>query len=95
MVGIGKDAAAAYAPYLTAVRGIKIAVLGASQVQDETLANYTAGTDTPGIASAYSSRLIDAVKAARAAGYVVVVYVHWGIEYTSCPDSAMSFRGRW
>jgi len=88
VVGIGKDAAAAYAPYTTTVRGVRIAVLAASQVQDETLANYTAGSGTPGIASAYSSRLIDAVKAAKAAGYVVIVYLHWGIEYTSCPDSA-------
>jgi len=88
VVGIGKDAAAAYAPYTTTVRGTRIAILAASQVQDETLANYTAGTDKPGIASAYSSRLIDAVKAAKAAGYVVIVYLHWGIEYTNCPDSA-------
>jgi len=88
VVGIGKDATAAYAPYTTTVRGVRIAVFAASQVQDETLANYTAGSGKPGIASAYSSRLIDAVKAAKAAGYVVVVYLHWGIEYTSCPDGA-------
>ena len=88
VVGIGKDADAAYAPYTTTVRGQRIAVLAASQVQDETLANYTAGVDKPGIASAYSSRLIAGVKAAKAAGYIVIVYVHWGIEYTNCPDSA-------
>lgn len=88
VVGIGKDATAAYAPYVTSVRGIKIAVLAASQVQDETLANYTAGDNKPGIASAYSPRLIAAVKAAKAAGDIVIVYLHWGIEYTNCPDSA-------
>ena len=88
VVGIGKDAQQAYAPYETTLNGTKVAILAASQVEDETLANYTAGPSSPGIASAYSSRLIAAVSAAKAAGYVVVVYVHWGIEYTNCPDSA-------
>lgn len=88
VVGIGKNAAAAYAPWTTTVNGQKIAVLAASQVEDETLANYTAGPSTPGIASAYSPRLIAAVRAAKAAGYVVIVYLHWGIEYMNCPDSA-------
>jgi poly-gamma-glutamate capsule biosynthesis protein CapA/YwtB (metallophosphatase superfamily) len=88
VVGIGKDAAAAYAPWTTTVNGQRIAVLAASQVSDETLANYTAGPSSPGIASAYSSRLLDGVRAAKAAGYLVIVYVHWGIEYTHCPDAA-------
>ena len=33
-----------------------------------------------------TSRLLPSVRAAKAAGYVVVVYLHWGIEYTTCPD---------
>jgi poly-gamma-glutamate capsule biosynthesis protein CapA/YwtB (metallophosphatase superfamily) len=88
VVGIGKDAAAAYAPWTTTVNGQRIAVLAASQVSDETLANYSAGGSSPGIANAYSPQLIQAVKAAKAAGYIVVVYLHWGIEYTNCPDGA-------
>jgi poly-gamma-glutamate synthesis protein (capsule biosynthesis protein) len=88
VVGIGKNATAAFAPYETTINGQKVAILAASQVEDETLARYSAGPSTPGIASAYSSRLIDGVKAARAAGYLVIVYLHWGIEYTKCPDSA-------
>jgi len=88
VVGIGKNAAAAYAPYETTINGQKIAILAASKVEDETLANYSAGASSPGIANAFSSRLIAGVKAAKAAGYVVVVYLHWGIEYTNCPDGA-------
>jgi poly-gamma-glutamate synthesis protein (capsule biosynthesis protein) len=85
VVGIGKNAAAAFAPYETTINGQKIAILAASQVQDETLASYSAGPASPGIANAYSSRLIDGVKAAKAAGYLVIVYLHWGTEDTNCP----------
>jgi poly-gamma-glutamate synthesis protein (capsule biosynthesis protein) len=87
VVGIGANAAQAYAPWTTTVRGTRVAVLAASQVQDETLANFTAGTNRAGIASAYSPQLLAAVRAAKAAGDVVVVYVHWGTEYQGCPNS--------
>ncbi len=86
VVGIGADAAQAYAPYLATVHGVRIAVLAASQVEDETLANFTAGPTTAGIASAWSDRLLDAVRAAKATGATVIVYVHWGTEYTTCPN---------
>jgi Bacterial capsule synthesis protein PGA_cap len=87
VVGIGANSTAAYAPWVTTVRGVKIAVIAASQVQDETLANFTAGPAKAGIASAFSPQLIAAVKAAKAAGDVVITYIHWGTEYTSCPNA--------
>ncbi|CAN5666620.1 hypothetical protein BH10ACT8_BH10ACT8_06380 [soil metagenome] len=87
VVGVGADAAVAYAPWTTTVRGTRIAVLAASQVQDETLANFSAGADSAGIANAFSPRLIAAVKAAKAAGYVVITYIHWGTEYDQCPNA--------
>jgi poly-gamma-glutamate capsule biosynthesis protein CapA/YwtB (metallophosphatase superfamily) len=87
VVGIGANAGEAYAAWTTSVSGVKVAVVAASQVRDETLANYTAGPDSPGIASADSDLLLQSIRAAKAAGYVVVVYLHWGIEYTSCPDA--------
>ncbi len=87
VVGIGANATQAYAPYTTTVNGVRIAVLAASQVRDETLAHFTAGPSSPGIANAYSDELVQGVRAARAAGYVVVVYIHWGTEYTSCPNA--------
>ena len=86
VVGIGANADQAYAAWKTTVHGTKVAVIAASQVRDETMANYSAGPSTPGIASADNDRLLQSVRAARAAGYTVVVYLHWGIEYTGCPD---------
>ncbi len=87
VVGVGADAASAYAPWTTTVRGTRLAVIAASQVQDETLANFSAGPASPGIANAFSPQLLDAVRAAKAAGELVVVYVHWGTEYQGCPNA--------
>jgi poly-gamma-glutamate capsule biosynthesis protein CapA/YwtB (metallophosphatase superfamily) len=87
VVGIGRDAAAAYAPYTTTLNGVPVAVIAADQVQDETtLRLFSAGPHSPGVANAFSNRLLNSVRRAKAAGYVVVVYVHWGVEYTSCPS---------
>jgi poly-gamma-glutamate synthesis protein (capsule biosynthesis protein) len=88
VIGIGKDAKAAFAPYTTTLNGVKVAIIAADQVQDETtLSLFSAGPDKPGVANAYSPQLISAVRRAKAAGYVVVVYLHWGIEYDTCPSS--------
>jgi poly-gamma-glutamate synthesis protein (capsule biosynthesis protein) len=88
VVGIGADARHAYAPYRTTLNGVKVAIFGADQVQDETtLRLFSAGPGKPGVANAYRHRLITAVRRAKAAGYVVVVYLHWGIEYHTCPSS--------
>ncbi len=87
VVGIGADAAAAYAPWTTTVNGTKLAVLAATQVQDETLANFSAGSGSAGVANAYSEQLLAGVRAAKAKGFVVVVYLHWGTEYVPCPNA--------
>jgi capsule synthesis protein PGA_cap len=87
VVGIGRNAAAAFAPYTTTLNGVPVAIIGADQVQDETtLRLFSAGPNTPGVANAYSGRLVRAVRAAKARGYVVVVYLHWGVEYQTCPS---------
>jgi poly-gamma-glutamate synthesis protein (capsule biosynthesis protein) len=88
VIGIGKNAHAAFAPYRTTLDGTKVAIIAADQVQDETtLSLYSAGPHKIGVANAYQSRLVSAVHAARRAGYVVIVYVHWGIELQTCPSS--------
>ena len=88
VVGIGRNAAAAYAPYTTTLNGVRVAIIGADQVQDETtLRLFSAGAHSPGVANAFDERLLTSVRRAKAAGYVVVVYVHWGIEYQTCPSA--------
>ena len=87
IIGIGADETAAFAPYRANLNGVKVAIFAADQVEDETtLRLFSAGPGKPGVANAFNPRLISAVRAAKAAGYVVVVYLHWGIEYTTCPS---------
>jgi poly-gamma-glutamate synthesis protein (capsule biosynthesis protein) len=87
VVGIGLDAAAAYRPWRTTVRGQRLAFFGATHVLDDSLAAaWTAGPGKPGLASAYAeSRLLGAVRAARGDSDTVVVYLHWGQERAQCP----------
>ena len=87
VVGIGRDAARAYAPWLVTVRGQRIAILGATQVLEPGLeAAWTAGSRKPGLASAYDEvRLAAAVRRARRSADTVVVYLHWGEEGNPCP----------
>jgi poly-gamma-glutamate capsule biosynthesis protein CapA/YwtB (metallophosphatase superfamily) len=85
-VGIGTDAAAAWAPYVTTVKGTRIAVVGVSQVAE--LASSWGATDSrPGEANAIDlGRTLEAVRAARRLTPTVIVFMHWGTEGEACPD---------
>jgi poly-gamma-glutamate synthesis protein (capsule biosynthesis protein) len=89
IVGIGRNAAEAYAPYRATVRGQRIAVIGATQVLDSALIGAWTATDTQaGLASAKDvARLTAAVRAVRPTSDTVVVFLHWGIETHTCPSA--------
>src|SRR3984957_9093849 len=85
-VGIGADAAAAWAPYVTTVKGMRIAVIGVSQVA-ELASSWVATASRPGEANAIDlTRTLAAVRAARRLAPTVIVFMHWGTEGESCPD---------
>jgi hypothetical protein len=87
IVGIGANAQEAFAPATLSAKGVRVAVLSASQVSEMTLLNWSAGARSPGIASSMpTTRLVEAVKKARQTHDVVVVYLHYGLDYQSCPD---------
>ncbi|MFD0257126.1 CapA family protein [Kitasatospora indigofera] len=91
VVGLGRNAKEAYAPYLTTIRGVKVAVLAASQVEDLTNQKWRAGAAKPGIASALDvPALLKAVEQAKKQAPVVIVYLHWGDEGKACPTSAQT-----
>jgi poly-gamma-glutamate synthesis protein (capsule biosynthesis protein) len=96
VIGIGRDAAQAYAPYRTVVDGQRIAVLAATQVLDGNLIEAWTATDTrPGLASAKDvDRLVAAVAEARATSDTVVAFLHWGIERQECPSAAQQELAR-
>jgi poly-gamma-glutamate capsule biosynthesis protein CapA/YwtB (metallophosphatase superfamily) len=88
-IGAGRDAAEAYAPWVTTVRGTRIAFVAVSQVH-ELEYSWAAKDDRPGVAMAVDvARASAAVRAAKAQADVVVVYVHWGVEGNSCPTAEM------
>jgi poly-gamma-glutamate capsule biosynthesis protein CapA/YwtB (metallophosphatase superfamily) len=86
-VGIGANAAEAFAPTYLDVRGTKVALVAASQVRELTWLHHTAVESTPGIASTSDlDRLRAAVRTSAATADVVVVMMHWGTERTTCSD---------
>jgi hypothetical protein len=85
-VGIGTDAATAWAPYVTTVKGMRIAVVGVSQVA-ELASSWVATASRPGEANAVDlGRTLAAVRAARRLAPTVIVFMHWGTEGQACPD---------
>ena len=91
VLGVGHNAKEAYAPYVTTVRGVKVAVVAASQVEDITNQEWRAGAHKPGIASALDvPALVSAVQAAKQQAPVVLVYLHWGEEGKACPTAAQT-----
>ncbi|MDH2426675.1 CapA family protein [Sphaerisporangium sp. TRM90804] len=84
--GAGKNAAQAFAPWRTTVRGLRIAVFGFSQV-DDLAEPWAAKDDRSGIAMAFDEdRALKAVSAARADSDLIIVMPHWGTEYQICAD---------
>ncbi|MFB7379308.1 CapA family protein [Kitasatospora purpeofusca] len=91
IVGLGRNSQEAYAPYVTTVRGVKVAVVAASQVEDLTNQKWRAGANKPGIASALDqAAIVKAVEEAKKQAPVVLVYLHWGDEGKACPTAAQT-----
>jgi poly-gamma-glutamate synthesis protein (capsule biosynthesis protein) len=89
VVGIGATSTEAYAPWITEVRGTRIAFLGLSQIR-ELAPTWTARPHRPGMASALDvAAATAAVRKARTQADAVVVFLHWGKEQYACPTPAM------
>jgi len=89
VIGIGRNAARAFAPYRAVVHGQRTAIIAATQVLDTNLKTaWTATAHQPGLASAYRERvLVAAVQRARRTSDTVAVYLHWGTETQQCPNT--------
>ncbi len=95
ILGIGADAAEAYAPHIAEVRGQRIGFLALNDVFDSNLiSTWTAGDDKPGIASAkdsHAERVDQAVRALREQVDTLVVFLHFGTETQTCPNERQKF----
>lgn len=99
MVGIGKDAAEAWSPWTTEVKGRKVVIFAATDVLEDNL-DWKATDTTPGLAKIRDedgfTKLLDGVRAARAASPddAIVVYLHSGIELVRCPTQRQQLTAR-
>jgi poly-gamma-glutamate capsule biosynthesis protein CapA/YwtB (metallophosphatase superfamily) len=85
-VGVGVNARAAWAPYVTTINDTKVAILGVSQVA-ELASSWVATAHRPGEANTINlGRTLAAVRAAKRRARIVIVFMHWGTEGMSCPD---------
>jgi poly-gamma-glutamate capsule biosynthesis protein CapA/YwtB (metallophosphatase superfamily) len=87
--GGGRNDQEAHSPTILTVKGVKVALLGYSSIVGST----PAGANTPGMAhlsmapwdpfnEAEAARMESDIKAAKAQADLVMVYYHWGTEYT-------------
>jgi poly-gamma-glutamate synthesis protein (capsule biosynthesis protein) len=87
-VGIGTNATEAWTPYLTTIKGKKLAILGFSQVT-ELQSTWVATDGRPGEAHVLDlPRSLAAIRAAKKQADLVIVFMHWGTEGVGCPNSA-------
>lgn len=89
VIGAGRNEDEAYAPWVTTVKGVRIAILAMSQIH--TLAESWAPTATrSGVAMSHDrARAVQAVRDARKQADVVIVFMHWGVEGSNCPKGEM------
>jgi len=89
--GAGRDSAAAHAATLLDVRGVTVGILG----YDAIAASYWATGSRAGSAGLSAGALRADIAAARAAGAdLVIVFPHWGVEYTTKVAAAQERLGR-
>ena len=88
VIGIGRDAAEAYEPYVQSVDGTRVAILAATIVPEPTTEQWAAVGTRGGLATAVDPRqLLAAVRLAATDAHLVVVYMHWGEEHVACPTN--------
>lgn len=84
-IGAGRNKNEAYAPYYTDINGTKLAFVAASRAEKYYMTPVTDG-DYPGIAGTYdweTQSFIEEIKEADKNADFVIVYVHWGTEYST------------
>jgi poly-gamma-glutamate capsule biosynthesis protein CapA/YwtB (metallophosphatase superfamily) len=83
--GAGKNEVQAREPKIIEQNGVKFAFLGYNDVKSAVQMGYAATVDKPGIAVLTRENLIQDIQYARERAHVVVVSIHWGIEYEETP----------
>jgi hypothetical protein len=89
VTGIGHDAAEAFRPFRTTIKGQRIAILSATDwLEPELVSSWSATETQPGLAfSIDRTRLLAAVRDVRPRVDTLVVFLHWGTEDTWCASA--------
>ena len=98
MVGAGRNEERALAPHRVTVDGLDVAFLAADAVFREGRSDvWAAGPANAGLAAAREAAppaLLAAVEHAASTDDLVVVYLHWGLEYQACPSQRQRLLAR-
>lgn len=87
VVGFGADERQAYAPATFDVRGVKVGVISSMEIPEQTYANWSAGPDSAGVAqNVRRDRFTRAAQDAVANHDLVIAFLHWGTEGSTCPN---------
>ena len=83
--GAGENEATAREPFIIECNGVKFAFLAYNDVKSAIRKGYAATADKPGFAVLTRSNLRQDIRYAREKAHVVVVSIHWGVEYEETP----------
>lgn len=82
-VGAGANDLEAHQPTLVDLNGVKIAFLAYVGIAPK---SATAGPESPGVSWLDPNRAISDIRAARPLADVLIVVLHWGVEYSKRPE---------
>jgi poly-gamma-glutamate synthesis protein (capsule biosynthesis protein) len=98
IIGVGNNATEAYTPFVTEVRGQRIAIFGATDVMgEEHVASWTATDTQAGVASTKyeaEARMVSSVQAVRPYVDTLAVFLHWGVERIGCASDRQKALAR-
>jgi poly-gamma-glutamate capsule biosynthesis protein CapA/YwtB (metallophosphatase superfamily) len=84
-VGAGANDGEAHYPVLVDLNGVRLAFLAYVDVEPH---EATAGPDRPGVAWLEPQRALEDIRFARSLADLVIVSVHWGVEYARRPAAS-------
>jgi poly-gamma-glutamate synthesis protein (capsule biosynthesis protein) len=84
-IGAGENESQAREPKVIERNGVKFAFLGYNDVKSAIQKGYMATSEKPGVAVLTKDNLMEDIKRAKERAQVVIVSIHWGIEYETSP----------
>jgi len=81
--GAGTNYSSANEPLLIDINGLPVAFLGSVFIYSSS--TERAGRDRPGVADNALRPLLRQIRHLKKRGYIVIVTIHWGLEYSSYP----------